>query len=121
MGIESGPMDYPDERARGGGAADTGLEQNGIARDQRLDELHTRQEQRVVARTDDEDNTDRLTADFTAHAGEPEGQTAATEPTWRENQFRFAFEEPARFGKRKHLGRERFECGTLPCRGRSFG
>ena len=53
FGVETGLNDKIDQRQSGGSATHSRLEQNGIASGERLDHLHARQKQGVVARTND--------------------------------------------------------------------
>ena len=110
-----------EERLRGGRSAEAGLEQHGIAGRERLDELHAREQQRVIARPDDENDAKRLAVNFAANTGKPQRPAALAETARGEDLFRVAFKKAAGFSKRKNFGGQGFERGTLPGGGRGFG
>ena len=122
LGVEAGANDEFMERTRGRGAADAGFEQHGIAGDERLNHLHAGQQQRVIARADDENDAERFAMNFTAHARRARAEVRVV-PRRRGARMAsgFAFEKATGFGERKNFGGERFERGTLAGGGGGFG
>ena len=119
--IKAGADDQFNEGAGCGGAAHAGFEQDGIASNERLDDLRTGQQQRVIAWADDEHNAERIALDFTAHSGQPERQFPTAEAAWSKNFLSFTFEEAAGFGEGKNFSQKRFNCRTITRRRRGFG
>ena len=120
MGIEAGAMDEIDQGTRREGTADARLEQHRIARDERLDELNTRKQQRVIAGADNQHDAQRFAANFTAHPRKPERKAASSKTTRSEKLRGVAFKKATGFGKGKNFRSDRFERRTLARRGRGF-
>ena len=119
--VEAGADDQLGQRVRGGRSADARLEQHGIAGSQRLDELHAREQQRVIARPDDENDAERFAVNLAAHTGEPKRPATPAEAARGQHPSGFAFEEPTGLGERENFRGQGFERRTLPGGGGSFG
>ena len=104
--IKTRPDNELTKRARRRQSAHSGLEPDGIAGDEGLDDLHAGQEQRVIAWADNQHDSAWLAHNFTAHAGEPEWKSPATECARRENFFRLAIQKPTGFRQRQDFGGE---------------
>ena len=118
--VEAGADDQLGQRLRSGRSPDTRLEQHGVAGSQRLDELHAREQQGVIARSDDENDAERFAVNLAAHTGEPKRPATLAEAAGGQHPSGFAFEEPTGLGERENFRGQGFERGTLPGGGGSF-
>ena len=118
--VEAGAEDQLGQRLRGGRSPDARLEQHGVAGSQRLNELHSREQQRVIARPDDENDAERFAVNLAAHTGEPKGPATLAKAARDQHPSGFAFEKPTSLGERKNFRGQGFERGTLPGGGGSF-
>jgi hypothetical protein len=101
--IESCAGDHVAQCSGRVGAADTGLEPDCITSNESLNELNSRQQQRVIARADNENNTKCFALNLAAHAREPEWTSAFAEALWLEEFSRFPFEKATSIGERENF------------------
>ena len=105
---------------RGRRAPNARFEQHGVAGSQRLDELHSREQQRVIARPDDENDAEWFAVNLAAHTGEPKRPATLGEAPHGQHLSGFAFKKPTGLGERENFRGQGFERGTLPGGGGSF-
>ena len=120
-GIEAGVACELREGERDVACAGRGLEQDGVARDERVQRVHGGQEKRVVCRADHENEAEGLALHFKGHALHPEWTSAASASACGEHAVCSFFQPATGVGEREDFGDEFLGDGTTAHRSSGGG
>ena len=120
-GIEPGLARESSEKKRDIPRARRGLEQDRVARDERVERMNRREKERIISRTDDKHEAEWLALHFKGEAAQPERTPAFSGATRREHP-RSAFFQPATgVGQREDFGNELLRRRPIAHRGGGDG